>query len=865
MQQKPVLLLLFSDHSVIVDDNDPSSRRRLLRAARDFFATTIQRRTLPPRRETPLTESTLNVVRTLAEHLLPDWEIRSVKVSDLPRENFEAGLTARIQRTLKELTKEGKHVNVAIADIWYHPQKEASQWGRAALRRIRDHSPESRRLLVATLPEDPPATRWTDCGEAAAGCDNDEVVFDPESFHDFITLAANWANPWDELFNQLKDAESRDIFGKCRERVAHRITGPVEPLELNDHNRRVPFRQCVDPDETNDVQWERVSFDVVDHTSTHDLKADRVTLDVAGRTSGDDLSWDNVEFDDAVIIRNLRGELRLNGCRFNQPLIIEECDLERIDIRNCCFQREVLIRRCRVKQIFRLVHSVFSRHCNLARLRIEGDCLISYNRFVSYLPWFSRIWFLGRLTFQSNEPTFAPVPPTMRHADDQSTGEDSPRLLAAQMFHRCRFESRTNFMLSERRAKLCFYSCVFESGRYVEIGFSYLPGQSTPFDTSEPRFCDPVTGAVDEEEDFGRHSVEIRLTNCNVGGRVVIQENPWRAEFYARETGVGIDLSGSTVSGVIDLERIRIRWLDLERASFPSGEVLMTVGGMIDDPTVWGRFMPWKVPATECGIVLEERQRHDLEPPQFSAFIRHVSRMDEFRHPQARKQAGLRRIAQQYEELRNAFARSPNTDPHEDYCHFKAMDYESRAWHTGQPLWRGMAFLTVTAALVLAFIFGCRAYDLPLRSPWVLLPVVGALLTSYVVFRSVQRLVYRVFDRAAFRWIVGYGVYPHRPLVSGPFIVMLFAAAYWFPSEYGWDGCGMIKTEVGAKDVNIAHDNESDLLQFVYFSAVTFTTLGYGDYKPTGWLEIVAAVEAFIGAVMIAVVTISIARQFLRR
>jgi hypothetical protein len=41
-------------------------------------------------------------------------------------------------------------------------------------------------------------------------------------------------------------------------------------------------------------------------------------------------------------------------------------------------------------------------------------------------------------------------------------------------------------------------------------------------------------------------------------------------------------------------------------------------------------------------------------------------------------------------------------------------------------------------------------------------------------------------------------------------------------------------------------------LDYVYFSFVTFTTLGYGDLVPQGPIRFIAAVEALCGLVLIA-------------
>jgi hypothetical protein len=52
--------------------------------------------------------------------------------------------------------------------------------------------------------------------------------------------------------------------------------------------------------------------------------------------------------------------------------------------------------------------------------------------------------------------------------------------------------------------------------------------------------------------------------------------------------------------------------------------------------------------------------------------------------------------------------------------------------------------------------------------------------------------------------------------------------------------------------------------RMLHFSAVTFTTLGYGDEQPIGVLRPVSNVEALIGALFIALITVAIGRQFIR-
>lgn len=46
----------------------------------------------------------------------------------------------------------------------------------------------------------------------------------------------------------------------------------------------------------------------------------------------------------------------------------------------------------------------------------------------------------------------------------------------------------------------------------------------------------------------------------------------------------------------------------------------------------------------------------------------------------------------------------------------------------------------------------------------------------------------------------------------------------------------------------------NDLYSAVYFSIVTWTTLGYGDFQPLGWVRLIASMEALIGYVFMGIV-----------
>src|SRR6185295_1935455 len=79
-----------------------------------------------------------------------------------------------------------------------------------------------------------------------------------------------------------------------------------------------------------------------------------------------------------------------------------------------------------------------------------------------------------------------------------------------------------------------------------------------------------------------------------------------------------------------------------------------------------------------------------------------------------------------------------------------------------------------------------------------------------------------------------YGRKPHRIIYLSMGIIIFFGAIYWINSDL-----------ISANTIN-KNFNFGDSL---YFSTITFTTLGYGDFSPIGWLKILSAIEAFTGVV----------------
>lgn len=53
-------------------------------------------------------------------------------------------------------------------------------------------------------------------------------------------------------------------------------------------------------------------------------------------------------------------------------------------------------------------------------------------------------------------------------------------------------------------------------------------------------------------------------------------------------------------------------------------------------------------------------------------------------------------------------------------------------------------------------------------------------------------------------------------------------------------------------------------LNLLYFSVVTFTTLGYGDMTPLGFARLIAAIEAFVGAFALALFVVAFVKKMTR-
>lgn len=125
----------------------------------------------------------------------------------------------------------------------------------------------------------------------------------------------------------------------------------------------------------------------------------------------------------------------------------------------------------------------------------------------------------------------------------------------------------------------------------------------------------------------------------------------------------------------------------------------------------------------------------------------------------------------------------------------------------------------------------------------------------------------------------GYGVYVLRILAAGLGVLALFACIYatngFWLGDADWD-VETTQTIVVAGSNGQADVEQSRRVRLskltglkkwgcaLYFSTTTFSTVGFGDWKPVGGAQVAAATEGLLGVFIMAVFTVSFARKIVR-
>ncbi len=120
-------------------------------------------------------------------------------------------------------------------------------------------------------------------------------------------------------------------------------------------------------------------------------------------------------------------------------------------------------------------------------------------------------------------------------------------------------------------------------------------------------------------------------------------------------------------------------------------------------------------------------------------------------------------------------------------------------------------------------------------------------------FFSVRRFLSKLIDL-----FCGYGEAPLRVVFFS--IGLIFITSFF----YLFLGLSFQGEYFSYQTINSKQDQFIFWLDCVYYSVVTFTTLGYGDYTPIGFSRLVAALEAFIGSFTLALFVVVFVKKMTR-
>lgn len=115
--------------------------------------------------------------------------------------------------------------------------------------------------------------------------------------------------------------------------------------------------------------------------------------------------------------------------------------------------------------------------------------------------------------------------------------------------------------------------------------------------------------------------------------------------------------------------------------------------------------------------------------------------------------------------------------------------------------------------------------------------------------------LWAIIQKVLAEWTTDYGTNPYKLLIWVISIITVSSILYGTSSLYFPQTIGAICSSDGFV---------TNLGDIFYFSAVTFTTLGYGDLYPTGYLKLVSVLEALLGALFIALTIAVFSRKWMR-
>jgi len=118
---------------------------------------------------------------------------------------------------------------------------------------------------------------------------------------------------------------------------------------------------------------------------------------------------------------------------------------------------------------------------------------------------------------------------------------------------------------------------------------------------------------------------------------------------------------------------------------------------------------------------------------------------------------------------------------------------------------------------------------------------------------SLPRFLSKIIDL-----FCGYGEKPMRLISTAIIAIISFAMLYAVVGlQYNGEINNLAKTSSPTEIIEVFSNA-------IYFSTVTFTTLGYGDFTPVGFSRLIASIQAITGSFTVALFVVVFVRRMTR-
>lgn len=425
-------------------------------------------------------------------------------------------------------------------------------------------------------------------------------------------------------------------------------------------------------------------------------------------------------------------------------------------------------------------------------------------------------------------------------------------------FENCSFEDRLELELSTAPVEgaLSFYECTFAFETNVLVS---SPIQSIRFDNCRFR-ANSITIL-----EWGGCEVSLSFIGSDLQGRCILQNSA------SVTTGMGVDFSGVSIGGSLDLERCSVDWLDFRNAVVTDGRLLIPMAQL--------RLRDEALVGAARGGAWRDRNSRDL-----TAFSPRPE------DGQLSPDQIYGQLSAQFRQLSAGLAAMPRLDREADECLYLSSEYGWYAMaHRVGPIRYALTAVTLKIAFILMVAGVISA------SSWLFSGILGLLLAIAVSSPLIMRHksygrvgqaclwlsepVAAVLTRLVLQRMLGFGIYFRPVFTSALCLIAGYASFYWLISAVepakgeivDHRGCNIASGQSPIRSSNPDSDEcvvqpalPVQIQNALYFSTVTFTTLGYGDFQARGRCQLVAGSEALVGAIVISLMTVVFARKYLR-